>query len=437
MVDASRFVPHASDAVSLIPGDDGFETRLADYFAYLRRVSPYYRGLIDQLSLQPDQSPLDLLGRLPTTDKETYRRVLQAESLDVLGSHHFVTDFSSGSTAKRVLRYCRASDDLCEQDVTEQVFRRAGIGPGKHLVCADMGAPEICDFYFRAARSLGADRFSFLHLTSDFAATCRPLGRLAPSHFLTVPSILSRAWTHVSGLWPVGQAPIEHLIHVGEPLHRDFRAEISETWGCQVTSFYGTTEIGGIGGECARGDGIHFDPAFVVPTVEQPRWIDDQTVEGEIFFTSLHIHSQSVVKYQVGDIMRVTAAPCACGEAGPRLWFVERTYDSVTIDAVKLRYDAILEALREVSPELAYLSAEVSDLAGDDGHVLIRIILPDSVARHRQAFAEALQSGIFELDWLYRYGLVRFDFQFLPGDQFDGRKIKRVVDLRRHVAGSE
>lgn len=434
MAETFRFHEHALGAVSIVSDSAVFRDQLSDYFRYLHRVSPHYRGVMEGLQRAPDADPLDLLERFPVTDKEIYRNVLQVEAMDQLRNHSFVTDYSSGSTAKCVLRLCRAADDLCEQDVTETVFWRIDMRPGDHFVCMDVGAPEIYDFYFRAARNLGLTRMSYLNLTRDYAWSSRPLQALSPTVLLTVPSLLVRAWPHVRGLWNRGMAPIRALVHMGEAMHPEFRAEVMATWGCHVYSFYGTTEIGGLGANCGASDGIHFDPTMVVPTVESPRWIDRETLEGEVLFTTLHIHTQSVVKYRVGDLVRLTTAPCHCGDPSPRLWFRERTHDAFVIAGEKFRYNALLAALQEAVPALRLLSVEIEDLSDAEGHTLLRLILTEEMLPHREALLEVLQVGIFELDSIYRYGLVRFDLRFEPASYFEGRKVPRVVDRRQHMS---
>jgi len=422
---------------SLVGRSESFRQRLGGYFARLHQTSGHYRAAMAGRQLSPAAEPFAILGAMPVTEKSTYRDALQAEALAGLERESFVTDFSSGSTAHCVLRLCRPADDLAEQEVTEAAFRRAGLGPGDRFVCLDVGAPEIYDFYFRAARNLGVARCAYLHMNRDAERACRPLRGLAPTVLLSVPSILIRAWPHIAGIWRGEAAPIRALIHMGEAMHPAFRAEVEAAWGCRVHSFYGTTEIGGLGVNCAESDGIHFDPSDALPTIEAPRWLDAETVEGEILFTTPSLHTQGVVKYRVGDRARLTVAPCACGDPTPRLWFLGRTHDAFVIAGEKFHHDAILEALRQAAPDLRMLSIEVMDSAAPGGHCLLRLTLPEALADRAEALLDILRYEIFELDSIYRYGLVDFDLAFVPAAGFEGRKLRRVVDRRRHMAGQQ
>ena len=96
-----------------------------------------------RLRADPEDSPVEVLGRFPPTSREDYRDTLRPEALSRLGGDRFVCDYSSGSTGRCVLRLATPADELAEQAVTERVFRRAGMRGGDAFVCADVGFPEI------------------------------------------------------------------------------------------------------------------------------------------------------------------------------------------------------------------------------------------------------------------------------------------------------
>jgi phenylacetate-CoA ligase len=424
---------HVNGSVSLVADGDAGVDRMQRYFAALYRESPHYRSLMDRLGLSPQSPPLEILGRLPNTSRDAYRDVLQFEALSRLNRARFVCDFSSGSTDRCVLHLSTPHDELGEQAITEQVLRRAGLRRGDTFVCMDVGFPEIYDFYFRAARTLGVRRTTYLHLNRDYARCLKPIRALAPNVLLTLPSILVRAWPHVRGLWPRGRSPIRSLIHMGEPMPATFKREVAETLGCGVYSFYGTTETGGMAGECRCGTGCHFDPSLICPTIAKPVFRDDRTVRGEMFLTTWYLSHQSVVKYRVGDIVEITTRPCPCGEATPRLTVLERTHDSFILTGMKLRYQTILEALRRVATGLEFLAITLSDLPEAEGHTLLQVSLSKRFAQHRDDLLHVLRYEIFELDDFYHFGLVRFQLDFRPDEQFDQRKIRRITDNRSYL----
>jgi hypothetical protein len=224
---------------------------------------------------------------------------------------------------------------------------------------------------------------------------------------------------------------------MGEPIPGGFRREVAETLGCRIYSFYGTTETGGIAGECDRGAGCHFDPALIGATIARPELVDDRTVQGELLLTTWHLRDNPVVKYQVGDVVRITTRSCACGEASPRLTVVERTHEGFVLAGLKLRYRTVVDSLNRVAGDVGLLAITLSDLPESDGHTLMRLDLPARLAPLEGEILGVLKYGIFELDDLYHFGLVRFELAFLSDEAFDRRKLRRVTDRRRYLGDAE
>lgn len=428
-----RFIQHTTGLVSLVPTGNSFPENFRKYFQNQIDTSAYYASVFHKLGLDATHDPLEILAELPPTTKEVYRETLQLESLTRLNESTFVTDYSSGSTANSVLRLCTPADDLAEQALTESVFAAVGMGPGDQFICMDIGATDIYDFYFRAARNLGVGRASFLHLTHNYEQACQPLKSLRPTVLLTVPSLLIRAWPVIGKYWERETCPIETVIHMGEPMHESFRREVERHWDCQVRSFYGTTETGGIGVDCENKNGIHFDPGIILPTLELAQPVSEHAHEGEVLFTTLHLRTQSVIKYRVGDRVRLDAAPCPCGNPLPLLTFLERIHEAFMIAGEKFHHAMILEGLRESAPDLPLANLIIEDLDPKLGDAKLRVQLPDAYRELEPKFLTTLETNIFELDALFRYGLVKFQLDFLPLDKIRGRKMTKVRDHRLHM----
>jgi phenylacetate-coenzyme A ligase PaaK-like adenylate-forming protein len=424
---------HRDGSVSVLETRQRDLDRMSRFFALIHRVSRHYRTVMDRAGLSLNDSPVEVLGSFPPTSREDYRDILHPEALVRLGGDRFVCDYSSGSTGRCVLRLATPTDELGEQSVTERVFRQAGMRAGDTFVCADVGFPEIYEFYARAARALGVMRTTYLHLNRDFRRSLEPIGRLAPDVFLTLPSLLARCWPHLRSVWPLGRSPIRSLIFMGEPLHPKLRGEVAQTLGCRVYSFYGTTETGGMAGECDQGAGCHFDPTLIGATIARPQFVDEVTVQGELLLTTWHLRDHSIVKYDVGDVVRITRRPCACGEASPRLTVVERAHEGFVLAGLKLRYQTVFNALKEVAGNLDGLSITLSDLPESEGHTLMRLDIPERFRPLERELLEVVKYKICELDDLYQFGLVRFQLNFQDDGTPERRKLWRVSDRRRYV----
>ncbi len=279
---------------------------------------------------------------------------------------------------------------------------------------------------------MGVAEVTYLHLTHDLDAMLTALRALRPSVILTIPSLLARAEKHFAGLWPAGTSPLRCLISTGEPMPAKLRDAIKRAWGCSVMSLYGTTETGCLASECRCEDGHHFDVDAHVLTLGQPRRVAPDMLEGELLLTTTQICTQAVVKYAVGDIVRVGLAPCPCGEPTPRIWHMRRTQDAFVFAGEKFHHGMILEALRAVAPDLDSLLLEIDDVPDGPEHVLLRAVLPEEFASRHSVLLEVLRDRIFELDSLVHAGLVRLEVDCRPATARDAqtRKALRVIDRR-------
>ena len=100
----------------------------------------------------------------------------------------------------------------------------------------------------------------------------------------------------------------------------------------------------------------------------------------------------------------------------------------------KFSHSMILEGLQESAPDLPLANLIIEDLAAAEGDALLRVQLPTTYQEQESEFLETLQTGIFELDALYHYGHVKFELEFLPIEQIQGRKIAKVRDHRLHMS---
>ncbi len=105
---------------------------------------------------------------------------------------------------------------------------------------------------------------------------------------------------------------------LAEPLPPSLRQELKER-GVIVYQAYGTAECGNLGYECAALEGWHIPDGVLVQICDintgEPL-PDGET--GEVVVTLLHGH-YAIVRFGVGDLSSIIAAPCACGRTSLRL----------------------------------------------------------------------------------------------------------------------
>jgi phenylacetate-CoA ligase len=100
------------------------------------------------------------------------------------------------------------------------------------------------------------------------------------------------------------------LIVNGEVLAASTRSLLSEAFGCEVRDSYGSVEFQQIAFECREGR-LHVIPSVIVEA-------DDETAGGDgyadILVTSLYHYTMPLIRYRLGDRVRVGDDRCRCGE---------------------------------------------------------------------------------------------------------------------------
>jgi phenylacetate-CoA ligase len=109
-----------------------------------------------------------------------------------------------------------------------------------------------------------------------------------------------------------------------EALTPKIRAEMKQRLGIELFNHCGEALIGPLAGECTRHEGMHLH--------EREMWLeflDPESGEpvgpggtGELVVTQLGQRAMPLVRYAPGDVFRLHAEACACGDASPRVDFV-------------------------------------------------------------------------------------------------------------------
>jgi phenylacetate-CoA ligase len=104
-----------------------------------------------------------------------------------------------------------------------------------------------------------------------------------------------------------------------EMLPESLRASLEEKFGMIIRQSYGTADIGCLGYECIRKNGMHLPDDKIVEIV------DPQTGKqlppgkpGEIVATTFN-RVYPLIRFGTGDLSVLTEAPCPCGRTSPRL----------------------------------------------------------------------------------------------------------------------
>jgi phenylacetate-coenzyme A ligase PaaK-like adenylate-forming protein len=414
---------------TFLPQSPSLANQLRQFFRWIIAHYPYYQEVFRDSQASLDEDPFLLLARLPSLSRQHYRERLQKESFDLLARQAFVHDRSSGSYSEPVIRYSNWHDELAEEQLTVRAFELTGINAQDSVLSLEVGVPEIYTYYHRALYQLGVRDSYYVNLTYQFERALDIFEPLNPSTLISVPTVLYRAFPKLKEMYQKLKKPrLKRILYMGEQMSSDFRRILQEHFQVEVFSFYGTTEVGGCAIECkAHQGGHHLFYDTVLPTLRQTRQVEEDCYEGEVFFTPLHLQSQSLVKYEVHDLIRLSFQPCPCGENSPQMEFIQRKFDFFPIYGIKFRYGTFQELLAKHfgSMDLLQICIEPKNLET----TRVRFLLPETYQpQHREI--EAVLASVYEFDTLLNMKLVEMQVEYQALSALQTRKLKRVLDTR-------
>jgi len=177
----------------------------------------------------------------------------------------------------------------------------------------------------------------------------------APAFLASYPTVLAMlAAEQAAGrlaLHPVG------LWSGGEVLTRSAQRAIEAAFGCPLHNEYGASECLAIGFGCAEG-ALHVNADWVIlePVERDGRPTPVGTLSHTVLLTNLANFVQPIIRYDLGDRVRMLAAPCACGSPLPALYVEGRSDDVLSLHAADGRTIALPPlALTTVIEEAAHV----------------------------------------------------------------------------------
>lgn len=99
-----------------------------------------------------------------------------------------------------------------------------------------------------------------------------------------------------------------------EVLTEDARKDITAAWGENIFNHYAATESGPIAAECASHGGLHvYEDLLIAENVDgENRPVEPGTYGEKLLVTVLFNMTQPLIRYELGDSVRISEAGCAC-----------------------------------------------------------------------------------------------------------------------------
>jgi phenylacetate-coenzyme A ligase PaaK-like adenylate-forming protein len=124
------------------------------------------------------------------------------------------------------------------------------------------------------------------------------------------------------------------VFSASEPLLEGDRARIERALGCRVRENYACSEALALTAECKRGwHHVNADWMIVEPVDEALRPVPPGRLSHTALITNLANWVQPIIRYDLGDRVRLRAGPCGCGSPLPALQVEGRTDENLAFRA--------------------------------------------------------------------------------------------------------
>ncbi|MFO1326376.1 MAG: phenylacetate--CoA ligase family protein [Rubrivivax sp.] len=332
------------------------EQRLDELLTHAARRSPLYRerlGTRDVAALQlADIAPVDKGELMARFDQWVTDPVLTLPALrehvrdpariaEAFAGRYLVWE-SSGSSGEPAL-FVQDAQSMAVSDALE-----GARGP----VAASLSGPLGLGGAWPRLAFVGAVDGHFASVVSLrracrvnpwLAATVRCFSFLQPIEQLVAaldawsPAVLS---TYPSMAWVLAQERAAGRLRIapaalwtgGETLTPPMRAALTRAFGATVRDTYGASECLEIASECPQGAlHLHADWVILEPVDERHRPVPAGEVGETTLLTNLANRVQPVIRYDIGDRVRLRPGPCACGCTLPMIEVQGRQDDVLSL----------------------------------------------------------------------------------------------------------
>lgn len=335
-------------------------SKLKDQVAYTYSRVGYYRELMDEMGVSPDDiRTLDDITLLPFTDKEALRKTFPFGMFAVPMDDIVELHASSGTTGQPiVVGYTKEDMDMWSECIARLV-QMAGVVPsdlaqmafgygmftggfGLHYGLQRLGCAMI------PAGSGNTERH--IKMIEDYGTTVLIATPSYAMHICEVGEKLGYDWK---------RSTLRVGLFGGEPCPPNLKSEIESRMDIICTDNYGLTEVvgPGVSGECLA----HRDQQHIAEDHFLWEIIDPDTGErlsegefGELVLTPLDKRGIPVLRYRTHDLTRITTERCECGRTIARMDKVRSRSDDMLIirgtNVFPSQIEDILGSIDEVTP---------------------------------------------------------------------------------------
>lgn len=146
------------------------------------------------------------------------------------------------------------------------------------------------------------------------------------------------------GLDPRVGLAVDTLFLGGAPLPPALQRRLARTWGARVIELYGSTETMLLGTSCRAGT-LHLETDLAYCEVlDAAGGAVGPGGEGRLVVTTIGLEGSPLVRFDLGDVVRRAAGPCACGDPRPGITVLGRAADAVELGGRQLYVHDVVDA---------------------------------------------------------------------------------------------
>ena len=397
---------------------------LREMMLYCVDYFPTYQSLFRAAGIERDSilsdDPFGILSKLPTIDSEHVRR-LSAEALSAPRTI-VDTETSSGTAGGRKIRFITHEDNLAEHEFLARLLSVAGVKRDDRVACVDTDPAAVMVSFPWACELLGTTESYCVSTGNRFDRCLRLLERLQPTVLISVPSIIQRVLDEDAG---DTIESVRAVIHIGEGMSRTTRARVASAFGAEVFSYYGSSETSAIGIECVAHGGVHL---MTSRHVFELNTAGHQDAQGELIVTTLAQRGLPLLRYKLGDLVRMRQGRCGCGLDDPRVDVLGRSDPFASILGSKIHHGAVVSTLHS-----AGLDGPVQVILDiEDRLEVMTLRVSDTNAHIVDSMHKAVLADHADMEFLVASGLLDIRFDLRPSRELLAeRKSDKLIDLRR------
>ena len=366
--------------------------------------------------------PLEVLQSLPIIGADE----LHSISMEAVSAIDTIvdTETSSGTTSGGKIRFISYEDDATEHQLLAGLLRTCGIGPDDRVACLDTDPAAVMISFPRACELVPTVESYCVSTGAGFERSLQLLSRLEPTALVSVPSIIERTLDAARESRSPIPDSVRRVIYIGEGMDTALRVRVQATLGAEVFSYYGSSETSALGIECPAHAGIHLFGSHTLFEMEMDPAAPDH---GELIVTTLVQRALPLLRYRLGDLVRLRPGVCACGLDEPRIDVFGRSEMFASVLGSKIHYHSIHQSLARVGlggPLQIVLEKKPSS-------EVMRLVVADYNSHIKEKMLRAVLTDHQDVEFLHDSGLLDLRVELLPPSELlHDRKMNRLTDLR-------